>query len=78
MNKDCSVCFHKFINTIMDARHMRCGDSLGHMGRPSVKHKKHRDEIKGKLTKTLVDPPKRVHRNGLIDHSLLDAKPGGV
>ncbi len=41
VNKDGSVCFHKFIDAIRDAQNMRCGDGLGHMGRPCIEHKKH-------------------------------------
>ncbi len=41
VNKDGSVHFHKFIDAIRDARYMRCGGGLGHMGRPYVEHKKH-------------------------------------
>ncbi len=41
VNKDGSVRFHKFINAIRDDQNMRCGDGLGHMVRPCIKHKKH-------------------------------------
>ena len=78
MNKDTSVRFHKIIHAIRGARNMRCGDCLGHMGRPCVEHKKHREEINGKLTKTLVNPTKRVHMDALIDRGLLDPKHRGI
>jgi hypothetical protein len=48
------------------------------MGRPCVEHKKHREEINGKLTKTLVNPTKRVHMDALIDRGLLDPKHRGI
>ncbi len=40
VNKDGSIGFHKFINTIRGTRNMMCGDGLGHMGHPCIKHKK--------------------------------------
>ena len=78
MNKDTSVSFHKIIHAIRGARNMRCGDCLGHMGRPCVEHKKHREEIKDELTETPVNPTKRVHMDALIDHSVLDRKHQGI
>jgi hypothetical protein len=44
------------------------------MGRPGIIDEKHRDEVKSKLTKCLVDPQEQIGMNALIGGGGLDTK----
>ena len=60
------------IMELRDLASMRCWDSLRHMRRPGVIHKKHWHEVNCKFTKLLVDLPERVGMNYLIQAGQLD------